>query len=366
MEIILEFTLVCDLMMDVQGPIRPALYLASDLVAKGYATSMASPIISSKVKRLLEDMGIKPINLGARLFAQNAGLSVLWFETWAREAFLGLNSKLVKHKLNSTINFSHTIALLSKFWYLQGPTSTALRDMEKELTTTHKVIYRFLKPLIEKADDKLVCDINSKSMNIVANSKFCASMYRKWGITVKEIIHPPIDCRIFQPQTSSPSSSYALTYFGKETKFSVIKRIADNGVKIKAFGGKIPFIPKCLLSHPNIEFLGKIPTNELVNAYSNALFTVFPFTHEPFGYIPIESMACGSPVLTYNAQGPSENVIPEYTGWLSEDDDELVNKALTLWKEGYPSQMRANCRKTASNFDKKFYVDKWLKLLENG
>jgi glycosyltransferase involved in cell wall biosynthesis len=188
-------------------------------------------------------------------------------------------------------------------------------------------------------------------------------MYSSFGVRSNGLIYPPIDCQIFHPSTANPSSNYVLTYFGKETKFSVIKRIADVGVKIKAFGSKTPFIKRDLMRHPNIEFLGKVSTSELVELYSNALFTLFPFTHEPFGYVPLESMACGTPVLTYNLQGPSECVINESTGWLLHTDSELVQRAVKLWREGYSFTIRTNCVKVASKFDRKFYAGKWLKIL---
>ena len=133
-----------------------------------------------------------------------------------------------------------------------------------------------------------------------------------------------------------------MTYFGKETKFSIVKAVADLGIRIKSFGSKAPFIPKSLANHPNIEFMGKISAEKLADAYSNALFTFFPFTHEPFGYIPVESMACGTPTLTYNSQGPSESVINEYSGWFAKDDFEIVDKAVGIWKNGYKRVMRLN------------------------
>jgi glycosyltransferase involved in cell wall biosynthesis len=155
-----------------------------------------------------------------------------------------------------------------------------------------------------------------------------------------------------------------LTYLGKETKISVIKRVVSMGIKFKAFGAKMEFLDRGVIEHPNIEFLGRISTGELVEAYSNALFTLFPFTHEPFGYVPLESMACGTPVLTYNLQGPSEYVIDGCTGWLARSDGELVQKAMKLWKEGYPSCVRLDCVKEASKFDRRFYLEKWLKVLD--
>jgi glycosyltransferase involved in cell wall biosynthesis len=361
----MEFTLACDLMMDLDGPVRPAVYLAYELVKRGHNVSMLSPIIASDVQERLRISGIRPVNLHATLTARNSGLSLLWLETWAREAFLKLNSKHVNGDSLTSVNFSHTLTIPSLFWYVQGPTSTALRDIASELNLTYRFGYEILKPFIQYADGKLVRDISRKSAFLVANSKFCASMYRKWGIEVKEIIYPPIDCKIFQPRTSSPSSDYVLTYFGKETKFSLVKALADSGISIKAFGSKAPFVPKSLIVHPKIEFLGRISTDELVDTYSNAFFTLFSFTHEPFGYIPIESMACGTPTLTYDMQGPRESIVNGQLGWLAKDDEELAHKALNLWKHGYASHIRSNCVKAASMFDKKIYVEKWLKTIGN-
>jgi glycosyltransferase involved in cell wall biosynthesis len=143
----------------------------------------------------------------------------------------------------------------------------------------------------------------------------------------------------------------------------VIKDVADMGVRIKAFGSKTPYIEKNLATHPNVESMGRVTTEQLLDLYSNASFTLFPFTHEPFGYIPLESMACGTPVLTYDAQGPSECVVDKSTGWLVQSDAEITQKTVEYWKEGYPLAFRNNCRKEALKFDKKTYNEKWLKIL---
>jgi glycosyltransferase involved in cell wall biosynthesis len=360
----MDFTFACDIMMDLEGSIRPAMYLATELNEKGYKVSMMSPMMTRDVEERLKAKGMNPINLHARLAAKGSGLSVLWFETWGREAFLSLNSRHVPSDSATTINFSQVISVPAAVWYLQGPPSFALKDIKGELSSGFKIAYNFLKPAIEYADSRLINKIGRISSLVIANSKFCASMYSQFGIKVHDIIYPPIDCRKFQPSTSSPSADYVLTYFGKETKFSIIKDVADSGVKVKAFGSKTPYVEKNLTRHPNVEVMGRVTTDQLLELYSNALFTLFPFTHEPFGYIPLESMACGTPVLTYGFQGPSECVVDKVTGWLARSDDEITKETVRLWNIGIPLAYRYNCVKEALKFDKSVYTKSWLEILE--
>ncbi len=359
----MNFTLVCYIMMDLDGSIRPSMYLAKELNARGHDVSMMSPIMSKRVEDHLSTIGITPVNLHASLAAKSSGLSMLWLETWAREAFLQLNSRHAINESSAVINFSQVISAPSLVWYLQGPPSLALKDMEEELSPSLRTMYALLRPVINYADVKLVSRMDRRSTLVIANSKFCASMYSSFGVKTDYVIYPPIDCQTFRPSTSKPLSDYVLTYLGKETKFSILKNVADLGLKIKAFGSETPFIPKGLLKHPNVQFLGRVSTKELVDLYSNAIFTMFPFTHEPFGYVPLESMACGTPVLTYDFQGPSEYVVNAHTGWLVRTDRELLQKSIELWKEEYPSQTRTNCVKAALKFDRRTYVEQWLETL---
>jgi len=356
--------LICDIITSLEGSVRPAIYLAEDLANMGYDITIISPIILPSAELEISKMGVKTLNLKTKHFSKASNSSLLWFETWMYEALLGLNSRRIKNNFLATINFSHIIFVPSIFWYLQGPPSTALRDISTQFSLGLKSAYNLLKPLIEHLDERSIRKARSLSSFIIANSKFCASMYSKFGLKIYGVIYPPLDRRIFHPSTKRPSGDYVLTYFGKETKFSVIKRVADLGIKIKAFGSKTSFIDRRLLKNPNIEFLGRISTSDLVDAYSNALFTLFPFTHEPFGYIPLESMACGTPTLTYGMQGPGEYIIDGESGWLASDDEDIVNKAVEIWRGGYPSKIRERCVEMAKAFDRKIYTERWLELLK--
>ena len=118
------------------------------------------------------------------------------------------------------------------------------------------------------------------------------------------------------------------------------------------FGAKIPTGSQIGELVKLTEFRGYVSEKELIKLYSNAVFTLFPFTHEPFGYVPLESISCGTPVLTYSRQGPSETVIEGVSGWLANNSNELVEKAVTIWNSATKMQITEDVQNTARNFSK--------------
>jgi len=236
--------------------------------------------------------------------------------------------------------------------------------MKKNLPLHYRITYQVISPALKIFDGAFTRRIASDSTCVVANSKYLGQIYQEFGVHSTHIIYPPLDCKQFCPKASEPSEDFVLTYFGKETVFSVIKQALDMGLRVKAFGGKLSMIPKKIIQHPNLAFLGRIGDGKLIELYSNALFTFYPFTDEPFGYIPIESLACGTPVLTFNKQGPKETVLNKETGWLANDDLELVKLAFRIWKKGYPKAVRKSCRENALRYDVNVIFDEWIKLLE--
>ncbi len=361
----MNITFITDPLLTTLGSTRPPSLLATELQKNGHKITLISPSVNEEVKKTMEKNNIQVKSLGSN-FSTKYSVPIL--EAWAK---LLLRPKITppSNILGTTdvvINTSSCIKIKSHVYYAQGPITRALDDMRSEMPARYKYIYGLIAPILKYLEKKTVRDHAYLSNSVIANSMFCASMYRDLDVTVDDVIPPPLDCSIFKPATSEPSNDYVLTYFGiynKETKFAVIKQIADKGVKIKAFGYKASGMPTYITKHPNIQFLGAVSNEELVNLYSNALYVLFTFAHEPFGYIPIESMASGTPVLTYNIQGPSESVVNGLTGWLASSDEELVGLASKIWKEGYPQKMRKNCIERASLFDVKKISEKWIKTL---
>ncbi len=361
--------LIAEPMLGRYGAPMPVILLVREFSKRGEVIVVSS-VVKPEVRRELEvyayvvDLGFRNVMLSEA--------STSFVEYWLREATLRqLSRRYVKFikaglipETDVIINTSNTIAVPSTAWYAQGPVFEAMDNAYPYFPLRYRFPYRLMRKFVRKLDLRLMRRLRRLSKVACANSYAMKRVYESLGIDISCVIYEPLDIELFKPTTSKPSGDYVLTYFGKETDYITIKGVADRGVKIKAFGSKAAsIVPRYVLKHPNIEVLGYVADEELVDLYSNALFTLFPFTEEPFGYIPVESMACGTPVLTYNKQGPSETVVNGVTGWLANGDDELIELAVRLWREGYPSWMRSRCRERALEFDVKAVAERWLEVV---
>jgi len=76
----LDIYLACDTMASLEGSIRPAFYLARELVARVYGVSLISPVVSNWVENYLRSEGINVVNLKIKLLSYKFGSSVLLLE----------------------------------------------------------------------------------------------------------------------------------------------------------------------------------------------------------------------------------------------------------------------------------------------
>ena len=78
----------------------------------------------------------------------------------------------------------------------------------------------------------------------------------------------------------------------------------------------------------NVKFFGRIPDSELAKLYSEALVTTHLVKEAPFGLIVLESMSCGTPVISWKPGGPEETIVHGDTGFLISQNDEkaLIEK----------------------------------------
>jgi glycosyltransferase involved in cell wall biosynthesis len=357
----LNITFVTDPLVTSAGAVRPALLLSKEFKKNGYDVTFVSSQIDVGIAERLQREGIHCRRIGSN-FSFIA--SIPTFDAWARRLIWQKPTERSRDA-DLVVNTSSCTVMPAEVYYAQGPMMRALKDISKNMPAHYKYPLKLFTRPLDMLEKHLIQKFRNVSKAFVANSGFCASMYEDLNVAVDKIVYPPLDCSLFEPSTMKPSADYVLTHlgiYGKEGNFEIVKAIADAGVPVKVFG-RTSFVPESLKTHSNLHFLGKVSDRELVELYSNALYTLFAFGHEPFGYIPVESMACGTPILTYDRQGPSETVVHLKTGWQEHSNRQLVYRALDLWKNGYLSRMRTECRNRALMYDTRRIAEKWIDLL---
>ena len=69
-----------------------------------------------------------------------------------------------------------------------------------------------------------------------------------------------------------------------------------------------------------LEIKSLIADVDLIRLYNQAQLVLYAPVMEPFGFVPLEAMACGTPVVGVREAGVRESVIHEQTGLLTERD----------------------------------------------
>jgi glycosyltransferase involved in cell wall biosynthesis len=77
-----------------------------------------------------------------------------------------------------------------------------------------------------------------------------------------------------------------------------------------------------------VEFRSLIPDEALVRLYNQARLTAYTPVMEPFGFVPLESMACQTPVIGVREGGVRESVTAGVTGLLIDREPEALAAAI--------------------------------------
>ena len=136
----------------------------------------------------------------------------------------------------------------------------------------------------------------------------------------------------------------------------IIEKLSNDGINIIAFGSR---------KIDNEKYLGFVPDEKLREILTNASATLFLFDYEAFGLIPLESLICGTPVITE----PKLGVYAEYNNCQDvhfaekyDDIKALCNKFLSLEKT---SISRNRCIEWAKQYDPETVTKKILQAYEN-
>jgi len=196
---------------------------------------------------------------------------------------------------------------------------------------------------------------------LVANSGYIAEKIKKYYKREAEVIHPPVDLSVFYPDPKGAKRKYYLAV-GRllhYKRFDLIVRAFNKlklPLKIIGDGQELGTLQRMSYSN-DIEFLGFVrDENELRKIYSQAKALIFPQV-EDFGLVAVESIACGTPVIAYNAGGAKEIVQHGVNGMLfnEQTEDAIIHSVAEFSKKKFNAKKVSETAKqfSAENFREK-------------
>jgi len=170
---------------------------------------------------------------------------------------------------------------------------------------------------------------------IIANSRISAKLVMQFYERESSVIYPGVDASVYQPSNEREpyilAVSMLTSFKNLELAIDAVamcrEELSAAGVRLQ-IAGDGPF-RRTLERRAGdagleslVQFLGVVPREEIIRLYSHALMTLFTTLREPFGLVPLESMACKTPVISVNAGGPGETVLHGRTGLLADPTPE--------------------------------------------
>ena len=100
---------------------------------------------------------------------------------------------------------------------------------------------------------------------------------------------------------------------------------------IAGTGPQEPALRALAAGDPRIRFTGFLNDVQLADAYAGARVVLFAPSQEDYGYITLEAMLSGKPVITtVDAGGPTELVTPGVTGLIADPDPASIGAAINV------------------------------------
>jgi len=166
-------------------------------------------------------------------------------------------------------------------------------------------------------------DTADRADRYVAISHYVAGRIGRYYNREASVVYPPVDTRFFHPD-AAPPERFALVVSAlvpyKRIDLAIDAcRLANVPLKIAGDGPEREALARAAsASGAAVEFLGRVPNEEIRALYRRAAVTLLP-GEEDFGIAPLEAQACGRPVVALGRGGACETVIDGETGLLVAD-----------------------------------------------
>ncbi len=207
---------------------------------------------------------------------------------------------------------------------------------------------------------------NQRTKNIdyfICNSENIKNKIKRYYNRDSEVVYPPVNTNKFK---IGIKKNYFLIV-GRMLPYKKFDIAIDacNQLKIPLMVvGDGPEYKKLKnIAGPTIKFLGKVSDEKLVALYSHTKALIAP-QEEDFGISSVESLASGSPVISYKAGGALEYIRDGENGifFSNQNPDSLKEALLKFDKVNFDSE---KIKRTADKFDRQNFHRKFLNIVSD-
>jgi UDP-N-acetylmuramyl pentapeptide phosphotransferase/UDP-N-acetylglucosamine-1-phosphate transferase/glycosyltransferase involved in cell wall biosynthesis len=206
--------------------------------------------------------------------------------------------------------------------------------------------------------------------HFIANSHFVAKRIEKLYRREATVIHAPVDTDFFVPSADDRDDYYLavgrmVPYKRTDLVVGAFNKRPD--LKLKVIGDGPEFEKIRRIAGPNIELLGYQDAEALRHHLQKAKALVFA-AEEDFGIVPVEAMACGTPVIAYGKGGVTESVLPGKHGVMfARQTVESLHDAIDRFErmDFSDEQTQADIRHNAEGFSQQRFLQQLTEAIES-
>lgn len=290
------------------GTEQPTYYLAKGLAEKGHDVSLFAARGSN-----IPGVAIREISP---------------FQTCVKQKFLNIQERIASfYDLNALADFFKNeaddfdiIQFNSYIFYEIIPFARFSKTpIIIRVNYPHSLVYPYIKNILLEENNIYYLPISEFIKNAMPDLNYEKVIYPSIDINDFEFNERHDDYLLFLGRICYNKGAHIAVQVAKKSEKKLIIAGSPNQSDGDEYFNKFiePYI-----DNEKIVYVGEVDFRKKIKLFKNAAATLFPTSwDEPFGNVQIESMACGTPVITFDRAAAREVVQDKKTGYIVRDGD---------------------------------------------